>query len=221
MARNEDTSLPNRHVFVSAKTGGGKSQAMRNVVVPKSGIRAMFWDPDKDHYCNRFDNKGHYLKALSAAIASGKPFRIGWSGDDDQETFEWFCQAAWKVLDGDFDTWVVMEEMADMNLGQKLPPFFGKLLKRGRKYGGIIVTNSQRVQDVPKALITQSAVTYLGQQENHDAKYLERITGIPARTLENLQPLQFMKKTGGEVVQVKVPYVAYNAKKRTRNAFSK
>lgn len=220
MARNEDSSLELRHVFVSAKTGGGKSQCMRNVVIPRQGIRGVFWDVDKDHYCTRYTDKIAFMKALNSAAKSKKPFRIGWAGEDDHETFVWFVDKVWKILDGDFDTWIILEEMADLEMGQRPLPGLGKLQKRARKYGGILVSNSQRVQEIPKSLITQSREIYIGQQEAHDAKYLERIIGISARELEALQPLEFFKKKDGVWTKTKIKYKPYGGKSRKRNNFS-
>lgn len=221
MAVNEDSSLPLRHVFVTAKTGGGKSQIMRNDIVPRQGVRAFFWDVDNDHFCTRFDNKGAFLKAVKAAISSGKPFRLGWNGEDSQEVFAWFCEVVWRCLDGDFDTYIVLEELADLEMGQRTLSGLGKLLKRGRKYGGIVVSNTQRIQEVPKGLITQAKTAYIGKQSAHDAKYLERILGINAQSIENLKPLNFYTKPDETWVLTKTKYKPYGEKKRKRNAYSK
>lgn len=221
MAVNEDSSLPLRHVFVTAKTGGGKSQIMRNDIVPRSGIRAFFWDVDNDHYCTRFDNKGKFLKAVKTAISSGKPFRIGWNGEDDQDTFTWFCEVVWRVLDGDNDTYVVLEELADLEMGQRTLSGLGKLMKRGRKYGAVVISNTQRVQEIPKALITQSKDVYIGKQSAHDAKYLERVLGINAANIENLKELSFYTKPENTWLLVKTKYKKYGEKSRKRNTFSK
>lgn len=194
MAKNPNTSLHNRHCFIGAKTGGGKSQLLRNDILPGRGVRALFWDVDTDHKCHRYTEKGAFLAALKSADSSGQPFRIGWSGDDDQETFQWFCRAAWAVLDGNRETWIVFEEMADQGMGQKLPAFFRKLMVRGRKYGAICISTTQRCQEVPKALITQSANRYIGLHEDQDARYLQKAVGIPASDIEALKPLNFYHK---------------------------
>lgn len=206
MAKNPDTERSNRHCFVAAKTGGGKSQLMRNELIPKTGIRALFWDVDTDHKCTRFHDRGAFLRALKAADQSGKPFRIGWSGEDNPETFEWFCRAAWAVLDGSRETWIVCEEMADLGMGQKMPDFFRKLMVRGRKYGAIVITTTQRCQEVPKALITQPANRYIGLHEDQDARYLERATGLKAAEIEALKPLTFWHKGPEGTKQVRTKY---------------
>lgn len=206
MAINEDTSLTNRHTCVSAASGGGKSQAMYDII-PAKGIRAVFWDVDKDHDCLRFTDKKQFLLALSKAHKSGKPFRVGWSGDDDQDTFLWWCNAVWAVLDGRKDTYVVVEEAADLELGAgKAPLEFGRIIRRGRKYGAILVTCTQRCQEIPKQLLTQSSVVYIGVQAKHDANYLARMFPIDPDALPKVEPLHFYRIEKGEVSQVKVTY---------------
>ncbi|MFL1484903.1 hypothetical protein [Marinobacter sp. LN3S78] len=194
MARNPSPERQNEHVFIAAKTGGGKSQLTRNNVVPGRGIRALIWDVDMDHKCQRFTDRGAFMRAVNKADKSGKPFKIGWSGDDSQETFIWFCEVAWAILDGHRETWVICEEMADLELGQRMPQFFGKLMKRGRKYGAKLVMTTQRCQEVPKAMITQPRTRFIGLHEDQDARYLERAVGISKEEIETLKPLQFWRK---------------------------
>ncbi|MDX1801579.1 MAG: hypothetical protein R3303_11660 [Marinobacter sp.] len=211
MAKRPNSERDNRHCFVAAKTGGGKSQLMRNELIPKAGIRALFWDVDTDHKCTRYSNRGAFLAALKSADRSGKPFRIGWSGDDDPATFEWFCRAAWAVLDGERETWVICEEMADLGMGQKMPDFFRKLMVRGRKYGAIVITTTQRCQEVPKALITQPANRYIGLHEDQDSRYLERATGIRSADIETLKPLTFWHKGPDGTSKISTKYRKFTA----------
>jgi len=211
MAINENSELENLHCFVGAKTGGGKSQYMRNELVPAQGIRAIFWDVDKDHKCTRFTQKGPFVRALAAADKSGKPYRIGWSGDDDEKTFQWFCEVAWRLLNGNHKTHIILEEMADQGMGQKLPPFLRKLIVRGRKYGAVVYVTTQRCQEVPKALITQPGYRYIGLHEDHDARYMYRATGIKADDLEALRPLHFYEKGPDGVRLVSTKYRKFTA----------
>jgi len=212
MATNQNHDLENRHVFVAAKTGGGKSQLMRNQLIPRQGIRALFWDVDADHYCTRYSNKGEFLRAVKAAIRKGGPFRIGWNGADGAETFEWFCSVCWEVLNGQKDTWLIMEEMADLDMGQKMPPFLKKLLVRGRKYGAIVITTTQRCQDVPKMLVTQPANKYIGLHDSNDARYLGRNLGLNPDILESLKPLHFMHKSPEGIQETSTPWKKYTPK---------
>lgn len=222
MAINEDTSLPNRHVFVAAKSGGGKSQTMRNVLVPSQGARVLFWDPDKDHQCTHYTDKRKFIEAVMRADKAKKPFRIGWAGDSAKDVFKWWCQVAWRILDGRFDTYLVTEELADLDMKNTVPPEYNTLSKRSRKYGGILIGNTQRIQDVPKTFVTQANELWIGLHDFHDAKYLEKITGLEAGELAALPPLSFyMRKSGGLWELKKVPYKAFGKKKRgARNQFN-
>lgn len=211
MAINENSDLENRHCFVGAKTGGGKSQLMRNELIPASGIRAVFWDVDKDHKCKRYYKKGPFMRALAAADRDGKPYRVGWSGDDSPETFMWFCECVWRLLDGSHETYVILEEMADQGMGQKLPPWLRKLIVRGRKYGAILFITTQRCQEIPKALITQPGYRYIGLHEDHDARYMYRATGIKAEELEALPPLTFFKKGPQGVERISTKWKKFTA----------
>jgi len=211
VAKNPQTNLQNRHCFIGAKTGGGKSQLLRNDLLPGRGVRALFWDVDTDHNATRFADRGAFLAALKSADGSGKPFRIAWTGEDDAETFHWFCRVAWAVLDGSRLTYIVCEEMADQGMGQRLPAFFRKLIVRGRKYGAIVLTTTQRCQEVPKALITQAANRYIGIHEDQDARYLERAVGIKAAEIEALEPLSFYHKGPQGVVIIRTKYKEFTA----------
>ena len=206
MAVNEDTSKHNRHVCVTAATGGGKSQCMYDVV-PAKGVRAVFWDVDRDHNCIHLRDKKQFVAAVNKAHKSGKPFRIGWCGDDDQDTFIWWCKVVWALLDGRYDTYVVVEEAADLDLGAGKPPLeFGRIIRRGRKYGAILVTCTQRCQEIPKGLLTQSAVLYIGPQAAHDARYLSKIAPVDPDILPRLDPLNFYRVEKGEASKVKITY---------------
>lgn len=211
MAKNPDTQRPNKHCWIGAKTGGGKSQLLRNELLPKQGARVLFWDIDSDHKCQRYYEKGAFLKAVKAADRSGKPYRIGWGGDDSPETFEWFCRIVWAVLDGGHETWIVLEEMADQGMGQRLPAYLKKLQVRGRKYGAVMISTTQRCQEVPKAMITQAANRYVGLHEDQDARYLERATGIKAADIETIEPLHFWHKGPDGLAKIRTKYRKFTA----------
>lgn len=209
MAINENTALPNRHVFVAAKSGGGKSQTMRNVLIPKRGARVLLWDVDKDHICTHYTNKREFLQALQRADKSKKPFRIGWAGDSSKDTFRWWCKAAWAILDGNFDTYLVTEELADLDMLNRVPPEYNTLSKRGRKYGAVLIGNTQRIQEVPKTFVTQANSLWIGLHDFHDAQYLERILGLKKAEISGLKPLNFfVRESGGQWQRRAVAYKA-------------
>ena len=203
MAKNANKALPNAHRFITAITGGGKTQAIMNLI--KLSKRAAFWDPDKDHNCKHFTDKQAFLKALQGVMAKGG--RIGWAGDDDEVTFEWFMMAIWAALDGTKLLDVIVEEAADVGLKQTMPKWTGKVWRRARKYGGILTVGTQRVQEVPKSFITQAGVTYIGIQKANDQQYIKRQTGLAPQKMGALEPLNFYKMEGDGTEKVKFKYI--------------
>jgi hypothetical protein len=203
LAKNPNTALPNRHKFITAITGGGKTQAIKNLV--KSSKRAVFWDPDNDHKCHHHKDKQAFLVALKTIMVKGG--RIGWNGDDDDATFEWFMMAVWAALDGSKLLDVIVEEAADVGLKQSMPKWTGKVWRRGRKYGAVLIVGTQRVQEVPKAFITQAAETYIGIQRANDQHYIKRQTGLEPAKMGALDPLNFYKEVKDSFEKVTFKYI--------------
>ena len=144
MARNENVAHPNGHTFYLSMTGGGKSTALKaNPDIPKRGGRALIYDPDLDHWALHTHTLADFLRHVRAAARSGKPYRIAYTGrqDDQKETvdnFERFCKIVWAVLDGTpgKEVDVIIEELADVSPGAgRATVEFGRLLRRSRKYG--------------------------------------------------------------------------------------
>jgi len=205
LARNENASLDARHVFVAAKTGGGKSQMLRRLVKPYK--RLVAWDPDNDLKAagKAYSNKTDFIKAFIKVMDHGGSVR--WAGEDDIEHFEWFMSAVWTALDGNKLLAVVVEEAADVGLKAQLVGYHRKVWVRGRKYGAVCFVATQRVQNVPKAFMTQAAVTYLGQHMAADEEYLLKALRIKKQIFSVLKPLEFYQTIDSERVKVKIPYV--------------
>jgi hypothetical protein len=202
VARNENTSWPNRHTIYLAASGGGKSSAMKaNPDLPKRGGRLLAWDPDRDHWCYHLDSMRAFLYNVRRAAASGKPFRLGYNGPDTPEAFEQFCGIVWAVLDGEHATDVIIEELADVcvTIG-KAGPQFGRLLRKGRKYGARLHITSQRPQEIPKTAVGNCGVKFIGRADTpDDAKALSRYAAVGQAEIEALQPLQFYVKEAGNL----------------------
>jgi hypothetical protein len=203
LAKNPNTSLPNSHKFITAITGGGKTQAIKNLV--KASKRAVFWDPDNDHNCKHFADKQAFINALKLVMSRGG--RIGWNGDDDETTFEWFMMCVWAALDGTKILDVIVEEAADVGLKQSMPKWTGKVWRRARKYGGVLIVGTQRVQEVPKAFITQAAETYIGIQRANDQQYIKRQTMLEPKLMGALDPLNFYKVVKDSFEKVTFKYI--------------
>lgn len=203
MAIRKNASLPNRHTGYIACSGYGKSQALKqNKDIPAKGARVLLWDTDEDHKCSHFEDKLRFVRAVVAGMSSGRGFRIGWSGQIDVETFEWWSRIVWNCLDGKVPLYIIIEELADVqpSVG-KASPVFGQVCRKARKYNGILHWTSQRSEEISKTVFSQTPSYYMGFPNDTctplKAKELARIARCPngAVDLYALQPLQFFHKT--------------------------
>lgn len=199
MATNENTGHHNRHTLYVGCSGAGKSQALlQNKEIPARGARVLLWDIDNDHAARRYDNRRAFVAAVRAGIASGRGFRIAWSGADDPETFEWWCRVVWEALNGNRLTFVIIEELADVSPSAgKATPWFGKLLRRGRKYGAVLHMTTQRGTEISKTCYTQAGRKWIGQQEANDVRRMAQLAAVPESEVAALESLQFLVKPQG------------------------
>jgi len=210
MAKNERPELENKHCIFLAISGAGKSQAIKqNKNIPVKGVRHVFFDPDKDHKVNfRTDNLNLFKNALIKGIKSKKGFRIAYSGKEDYEHFNLFCELVWAALDGDYLLYITMEELSSsVDSSGKAKGRFADLLKRSRKYGGILILCAQRGVEIPKTAYTQCKTKYLGQQDDYELVNVAKRAGIKPELLQNLKPLEFVvKEIGQEPTLLKLKY---------------
>lgn len=198
MASNPDTSLPNRHRLVLGATGAGKSQLIRELI-PAKGVRLLGWDTDDDHDGYHFDNKASYARAVARALRSGKPFRLLWNGDNSIATWEWWCSLVFAALDGRKTTEILVEELADVSPSAgKATPEFGQLIRRARKYGGVLTLATQRGTEISKTVYTQAAEFWIGRVEATDMPRMEKLTALPAKRIAAIENLHYIRKKGTE-----------------------
>ena len=207
MASNANTAHQPEHAIYLAGTGGGKTTALKNnPALPFGKGRFVFWDPDKDYYAVHIDNLRTYMRELGKAINSGKPFRMAYSppdGLDTPENFERWCRIIWAYLDGDYKTHVVVEELADVSVSSgKSSPCWGRLLRKGRKYGAVIHMVSQRPQEISKTAINQCTYKFVGiQNTSQDALHASKLAGIDIHDITNLKQLEFMVQANGQGIK--------------------
>ena len=209
MAKNPDTTRPNKNTCYVACSGYGKSQALGgNTDLPKKGVRVLLWDVDNDHKATHYENKLQFEKAIELGLKNRKPFRFAWSGRCDVETFEWWCGEVWKALDGRWDTYIVVEELADVSVcSGKASPNWGQLNRRCRKYGGILHWTTQRSQEISKTAFDQAAIKYIGYpNEGARTAHLCGLAGVSEPDLLGLKPLEFYRRHGQETKKIKFAY---------------
>ena len=194
---NENASRSNRHTIYLAKSGAGKSQALKqNKEIPAKGARVFLWDTNNDHKANRFRTKEAYLKATIKAIASKKGFRLAFTGGGDSgdiiKDYEWWCSVVLAALDGNHETFIIVEELAAVSpSAHKATKNAAIMMNQSRKYGGIFHGTSQRPEEVAKTFTDNCEVVYIGQQKTHNANKYSKKFGIPEEKIKQLNPLEF------------------------------
>ena len=202
MPINDNTELANKHVLVVACSGSGKSQVLANHILPKKNpnARVLLWDPDEDHTANeRHATRLGFVDAVVKLLKSKKKkYRIAYTGGSGVQDFEWFCALVWKVLDGIKILHIVIEELADVSpSAAKASPHFGTLIRRARKYGGILYLTTQRGTEISKTCFTQCQFKVIGQQEGPDIKTMAGYAVVSVNEIMELGKLEFWVKAQG------------------------
>lgn len=214
MASNPDTSLPNRHTLYLACSGGGKSQAVyQNAALPKRGVWHVLYDPDEDHPARRFYSIASFKAGLVAAVKEarrrGGGFRVAYCGEATVKSFETWCALVWTILDGRRLTYITVEELAAVspNSGEATGNW-GRLLNRGRKYGGVIHATTQRGTEISKTAYVQCSTKLVGIQEGSDVQKMARLCALDQQQIATLAPLEYWhKKAGSEPEKVVLNFV--------------
>ncbi|MBC54110.1 MAG: hypothetical protein CMQ34_09800 [Gammaproteobacteria bacterium] len=220
MAIRENPSLPNRHTAYIAKSGGGKSQALKqNKAIPRTGARVLLWDPNRDHkkHSTLFPSNdvAGFNKAVVKAMKSGKGFRLGYIGENgDYDAFDnMFCRLVWECLDGQIPLYILIEELAGVQKSPGVaPPVLQTISNQSRKYGGIMHWTTQKPTEVSKTVISATENFWIGNPGKFSTKamedYLAKAAECPngAADLKALKPLQFYRSDSEKSELVTLKY---------------
>jgi len=168
---------------------------MQNLEIPKQGARVILWDNARDQWRNThyFNNPTEFGQALVAADASGKGYRIAYSGERTPNLFEWFCRLCWSLLDGRYHTYVLVEELGRVcHTSGRAMPQHERLVSEGRKNGLRYHATNQRTQEIPKTITGNCEVLWLGAQEPMDAFNSAKLLGVHVDELLALHELEFL-----------------------------
>lgn len=218
MAINPNTSLKNRHQQWYARSGHGKSTAMRiTKAIPGRGSRLIVWDPNEDHDAHRFKDLLPFLEALRRAHLSGKSFRLAITPDDaTPDLFEQVCRAVWAVLDGNRDTYFVVEEYSDCcehagAISPKRHRYHRRLWTQGRKFGLVNVIASQRSQNVSKDALANTSAIWAGEMAPLDAEKIAKHIAVDWREISALPGGTFYHWTLGGTAQKRHIFTPHKA----------
>lgn len=186
MARNPDNKRPNKHTLVLGTSGSGKTRWLTKNADIAQCHRVLLWDPEHDHYALHCQTRAEFVRTVKAALVSGKKFRIAYEPHIvTPEEFDWWCSIVWAVLDGDHDTAVIVEEIADVVKAGSAPINWGFLTRKGRKYGLRLFPVSQRPQQVDKTTVGQCPYKFAGALETDTDR--KAVASIMSLTVEQLR----------------------------------
>lgn len=206
--KNPNNSLKNGHVWIAGMSGSGKTYFTQHKLIQDKD-QVIAFDPQGD-YSGKIGRSAcrvyHDIRTFAAAVFAGRKtkqgFKIIWNPKHvtTWEDLDLFCKVAWANGDGQHSHMlkVVCEELADNSKStQYTSPYHRKLLMVGRKYGIHTINCFQRGQDVSKTIIDNChTCVVMMQKTSKSAKYLEDLTGIPAREIDALPEYHHIKQVG-------------------------
>lgn len=189
-------------------SGSGKTYYTQNKLIQPND-QVIAFDPQGDYsgkigrsVCRVY----HDIRTFAAAVFAGRKtkqgFKIIWNPKHvtTWEDLDLFCKVAWAAGNGQHSHMlkVVCEELADNSKStQFTSPYHRKLLMVGRKFGIHTINCFQRGQDVSKTIIDNChTCVVMMQKTSKSAKYLEDLTGIPAKEIDNLPEYHHIKQVG-------------------------
>lgn len=178
------------HVIGGASRCGKTAWTKRAV---EKRRRVFAWDPESQWAELRGWRKVTTKAELLAAAKRPGAAKIAFvSGGDLAADFDYWAGCVFYSTRFVEPTDAVAEELADVTTTAKAPKNWGVLLRRGLKRGGNIYALSQRWQEADKTAIGNASLFILFRQNGQTtARYLERMTGVPAAAIPS-EPLQFI-----------------------------
>ena len=184
-----NTSLKAEHMYFCGNTGTGKSSKIKEML--KKAPRAIIFDPD-DEYGGlqgvvRVMTATDLLSALKAH--QSKSLKIAFVAEGIK-AFEFWANCAFQWR----NCVAVAEEIADVTTASKAPPAWGRLIRRGRKYGILICAVTQRPAEADKTILSNAATIRTGALGRHaDREAIAREMDCSSTHIAKLIPLDFIE----------------------------
>lgn len=203
-----NNELKNGHIFAVGMSGSGKTSAAKKLFIKPSDQVAIF-DPVDDYtgklsgaVVRGYGNLKQFASALIAGRKTKRGFKIAYqpTHETTPKDFDDFCRVIWAVGNGKHKKplKVICEEVAEHSLSAgKASGYHGKLLRLGRKFNIHTINLFQRGQEVSKTIIDNcQRACVMMQKTKASANYLEKMTGIPAHEIDQLEPLDYILQDG-------------------------
>lgn len=184
-----NTALKAEHVYICGNTGTGKSSHVKELI--KKAKRVVVFDPDDEYSELQGFTKVRTARGLITLLKMRptQSVKIAFVVEG-VKAFEFFCAAVflWR------NCLAVAEEIADVTTPSKAPPQWGRLIRRGRKYGIKICAVTQRPAEADKTILCNAAVIRvcaLGRNADREA-IAKEINGKVAY-LATMKPLDWLE----------------------------
>ncbi|GAA5133111.1 ATP-binding protein [Thalassotalea piscium] len=184
-----NTALDAKHLYACGNSGTGKSA---NIKVKLSHCeRAIIFDPDDEYHTEkgviRVESPNQLIALLKANANSSLKVAFVAEG---LKAFEFWANAAfaWK------NCLAIAEEIADVTTAAKAPPCWGKLIRRGRKYGITICAVTQRPAEADKTILSNAAFIRTGALGRlNDRQAVAKEIDIHYDEIARLKPLDWIE----------------------------
>jgi DNA helicase HerA-like ATPase len=184
-----DTSLKAEHVYICGNSGTGKSSHVKLVI--KLHKRVVVFDPDDEYGEIKGFKRVDTAAGLVALLKSHakKPLKVAFVAEGIKAFEFWAnCVFLWA------NCLAVAEEIADVTTPSKAPPAWGRLIRRGRKYGIKICAVTQRPAEADKTILCNAAIIRtcaLGR--NADREAIGREINAKVSDLSIMLPLEWVE----------------------------
>lgn len=184
-----NTALKAEHMYFCGNSGTGKSSKIKEML--KKAPRAIIFDPDDEYgelpNVRRVTSARELLSALKSHKNSS--LKIAYVAEG-VKAFEFWADCAFQWR----NCVAVAEEIADVTTASKAPPAWGRLIRRGRKYGILICAVTQRPAEADKTILSNAATIRTGALGRHaDREAIAREMDCHSSEIAKLVPLDFIE----------------------------
>jgi len=184
-------------VLVAGSRGSGKSGWTRQQC--EGAWRLLVWDSvhewSRDGLVIPVRRLTELHRHVVDDLACPGPFRIGYTGPVNADTFHTFCKLAFVWMKSAPDGVLVVEELADVTSPAKAPEGWGDIIRKGRHYSGRIYALTQRPAESDKTIAGNADVIHTGRLSfPRDRKTMAEYLDVPVEEITALESLHWIER---------------------------